>query len=108
MNRSWTKRLAMLMLLGVALDLSVPGICRTDGIVMPVLQTIASATPANSHQESNPQETFGDDCFCCCSHIVPTAHFRLERGQTVSSEGPPYLQIQPTKLSTSVYHPPRA
>lgn len=108
MNRLWTKRLAVLMLLGVTLDLSVPGFCRTDGIIMPVSQTVAAATPANSHQERGPQETLEDGCFCCCSHIVPTAHFRVERGQTVLSERPPYLQAQPTGLSASLYHPPRA
>ena len=108
MSRLWTKRLAVLILLGVALDLGVPGICQTDDIAMPVSQTIASATPANSQQERGPQKTFEDDCFCCCSHIVPTARFRLERGQTVLSEGPPYSQTQPTGLSTPFYHPPRA
>jgi len=108
MSPLWTKRLAVVMLLGVALDLSVPGFCRTDGITMPVSQTVAAATSANSQQERDPQDTFEDDCFCCCSHIVPTARFRLERGQTVLSKRPPYLQTQPTGLSTSLYHPPRA
>lgn len=89
MRSTWQKGLAAFLLLWALADLGVPGLCKSDNDRSPEVQPVAALVNAS---QTGPQDvmqkagkgsgqhdssTLDEDCFCCCSHIVPSAHFQL-------------------------------
>jgi len=105
MSRKWLRVVAALLLLFAFADLSVPGVCQTDdplpGQIAPSFGNCQMG--GNSAFQGNP----GDDCFCCCTHIVPTSHFELVIGVCVTPEVRSTGQGQVKIFHSPVYHPPR-
>jgi hypothetical protein len=70
----------------------------------------AARAGSHSHQEESPAPQQADeDCFCCCSHILPSLQFVVEglllepvdTDSTISSlpTGPPHKLYRPPRLS---------
>ena len=87
-KRRLIRGIALLFLIHAAMDLAFPELCRGETleddcqglIAEATLQRIGIAsTPVASIAASNKQRTNdpseqpsgGDDCFCCCSHVLP-------------------------------------
>jgi hypothetical protein len=73
MNSSrWRARIqqtvALILLSYAAADLFVPGICRTDD--MPALNSAATINAAHDAEIPGSENSYFDDCFCCCPHIA--------------------------------------
>jgi hypothetical protein len=118
-----SRAVAIFFLLFTAADLMTPHLCseelglsslsdlRLAGSINSQTENIAtSIADANSHQEeSSAPEQAHEDCFCCCSHILPEIHFvvagvlleRLEADAAISSlpTGPPHKPYHPPRLS---------
>jgi hypothetical protein len=102
----------MTILLWAVCDLTVPGLCSTEEENLPsvaVETIVVSATlQAADAQPHSQQAALENDCWCCCSHIAPTAQSqitvltRTTLAQTPISENPSqgWLALP--------YHPPRA
>ena len=112
---------AVFFLLFTAADLITPHLCseelglpsfgslssinsildRTDQIAM-------SIADADSHQEESPAPTqSNEDCFCCCSHILPEVHFAVEGMLLEPLDTDPAISSLPTGSPDRPYHPPR-
>lgn len=118
----WRKGLTAFLLLWTLADLSVPGLCRSDNDRSQDLQPpVSSASntffsrqqsivinigvPARGQQSSS---TSDEDCFCCCSHIVPALHFQIP---AISESVPGIALYHFNSVTASVlplYHPPRS
>jgi len=110
-----------MLLLWALADLSVPGLCKTDAdrsqdsqaesplTDSPQMQrrsvsaTLSVSIPA---QHSGP--TLGEDCFCCCAHIVPASHYSVDSFQFTVPALTFYDFSQVTVAVPSPYHPPRS
>lgn len=82
---SWSRFVALLLLVWGLCDLTVPGLCKTDfaDIQAVMAQMQSQSNPASTHRQA-PSATQkknhapapavpssdSDDCWCCCSHIV--------------------------------------
>jgi hypothetical protein len=108
---AWPRRIvAVLMLLWGFCDMTVPGVCQTDFHGTATSNSDTEITQRHQlvqvfppmHQP-NPESSAADpdDCWCCCSHIVPSPTFfpfipfsfeqsptrlRVERAQWVALE----------------------
>lgn len=49
----------------------------------------------------------GDNCLCCCHHILPVAVLTLEPGEVVRLETPPEPVVQLLFASLPIDHPPQ-
>ncbi len=113
-RKSWPKLLAFVLLVWTAVDISLPMVvCNSEGQLLLnrgaglVLSSSAPSTPRQGGSQQS-RYAYEDDCFCCCSHIVPTQHFELLA----------MLRAVPTNfiptngeargIAESVYHPPRS
>lgn len=78
MNRQrWEKPVAMLLLLWVAVDLFVPGICHAEEMESSLAQVAVTVSLPGAGSDHGTRLDYEDDCFCCCSHITPSPHFEL-------------------------------
>lgn len=121
---SWSRWVAMVLLLWGMLDLTVPGFCQTD---FTDIQAIASQMHAAS-EASTPQphgarvaqhkpqhsptpaesNSDSDDCWCCCSHIVtPVAPVSLVTLERVLDHPAAASEEGPTWRSAEFFQPPK-
>lgn len=82
----------------------LPGVGAGDE---PVLA--AFAAPGDSHRErQQDQEPHGEDCFCCCAHVLPGVSFGVaDTAGLRSLPAPPALDFIPTPPPHGTYRPPR-
>ena len=106
-RRGWQSYLASILLLWVVVDLSVPGVCRSDAEVEQGTQAVLGSSPPNPGGAQQSRFDYEDDCFCCCSHIVPRPHFELSAGLLSSLADLALLEGQPDGSVPTLYHPPR-
>lgn len=68
-----------------------------------------SLTAADSSRTEHPSQPTGieDDCFCCCSHIIPGSHVTV--ADLSDHPRPSALQINalPSSPPQDTFHPPR-
>ena len=66
--------------------------------------------PANqSSQRSNDcDQPSGDNCLCCCHHVVPVAVFVLEAAEQVLEKPVPPLTPQLAAVPAHIDHPPKS
>ncbi|MGH9845400.1 MAG: hypothetical protein ACREEM_42345 [Blastocatellia bacterium] len=63
-------------------------------------------TDQNSHSDSTPAST-GEDCFCCCSHILLGQAFNVARLIPGVRLNIPSADILPNPPPQDTFHPPR-
>jgi hypothetical protein len=111
------RAVAVFFVLFTFADLSIPQLCSEEF----GLQSLpGGSAPANlgdeagttdrdrSHQEQSEESNHSDeDCFCCCSHIVPGSHFSVDISELTSPETNPGDDSLPTSPPNAPYHPPR-
>src|SRR5215475_10495035 len=59
--------------------------------------------PGQDSHESSADE----DCFCCCSHIIPSPHVSVVTLNSPPQAGDPAITSLPSALPRDAYHPPR-
>lgn len=108
MPRQWPRVVAAFLILWALADLTVPGICGTDAPLPSTQTTTAlSAVPAGNasrSQESNRE----DDCFCCCTHIVPAPHSELSASLVDQGDLFSFAERGPHVYLSTPYPPPRS
>ena len=108
MIRKLYKTVAIVLLLWTVMDIAVPGLCASEPVLTPDAQLVLTSAPSSaSHDSSNAQFMSDDDCFCCCSHIVPSPHFLLAVAPQAVPADIKLDCAPPVSLPTSLYHPPR-
>jgi hypothetical protein len=61
-----------------------------------------------SHEQQSPNtDGCGEECFCCCSHIVPGRHFCVDLVELRSLVTTPVNNPLPTSSPDNPFHPPR-
>jgi len=132
MKPGYLRRGMAVLLLAIAffdlavIDIIAPQICN-DGF-----STIAGAAPAqndgekfdqnatvevaigvrnsfpqqDSHSESSPAST-EEDCFCCCSHVMPCFSVDYVTPNTTSRVNIALIASLPTPPPQDTFHPPR-
>ena len=109
MIRKFYKTIAIVLLLWTVADITVPGLCASERVLIPDDPLVlTSARPFASHDAPGPCFISDDDCFCCCSHIVPSPHFVLAIAPQVVPAEVRVACARPDGLPTSLYHPPRS
>ena len=77
MTRGLRKGIAIWQLLWAVADISIPRLCASETVLIPDAQLVLTSTPPSASHDSPGSRFISDDCFCCCSHIVPSPHFVL-------------------------------
>jgi hypothetical protein len=117
------RAIAILFLLYTGVDRAAPQLCReelrdSDSIVAVSVsesasepaRIIAAINPSGNSQKDQPlkSESDDDDCFCCCTHIVPGT---IVVGMPVLDLISPDVTVAhlfiPYPPVRSEYHPPR-
>jgi hypothetical protein len=112
---------AIFFLMFTAIDLGCPSFCQEDGLSgePETGRQIAASwigsqreflSPCKSDDSSDkPGQTseLKEDCFCCCSHLIPACHFNI----AILNETPrvivPTIPSLPSAPGPEPFHPPR-
>jgi hypothetical protein len=124
-KRRLIRSIALLFLLHAAIDLTSPQLCMGETLeadcqgliaVAARQRTDKSGTPVASIATSDKQGTddpseqpCGDeDCFCCCSHVIPGT---VIAAMAVTNIGSPVTRLEylsaPSPPLARAFHPPR-
>jgi hypothetical protein len=68
---------------------------------------VAGFPDQTSQQPSDCDQPFGDNCLCCCHHVVPVAIFVLEPAEQVFEKSAPRLVFHLASLPAHIDHPPQ-
>src|SRR2546423_1872657 len=102
---------AIFFLLWTLIDLSVPQICMAEFDAPPSVPGASykplTASPQHDDESSNVPFQRDDDCFCCCSHVVPAFFTRGEMLNLVAYVSAAPDQIGSVGATASLLHPPR-
>jgi hypothetical protein len=105
---------AIFFLLWTLTDLSVPQLCMADSDAPASVAGASShplilATSPKSHDDGSSSVPFqqDDDCFCCCSHVLPSSFVHVERMKAVSSFERENDDLVPYRPVNAPFHPPR-
>lgn len=114
-RKVWPKLLVSFLLLWTAVDISLPIlVCNSEAMLsLDVGPGLTLPSSSSSRQESRQDSgeskyRYEDDCFCCCSHIVPTAHVNLV---AVLRSAPAQIRLTssaPEARPRTLFHPPRS
>lgn len=122
LRQSYLSRgIAIFFFLFTVVDLATPHLCAEEmglpfspvgnsvrSAVDPTSTDTPSITARDSHQEESPAPVPADeDCFCCCSHILPGLHFVVDGilFETINTDQ--IVSFLPTGPPGKPYHPPR-
>ena len=111
--------IAMLFLLHSGVDMLFPQLCNEESFGGSFNRTWLVATNESEplvvdssrefpdDQRSNPQHR-DEDCFCCCTHVMPSAVFASpdDAEPIISKSTGPRIFI-PSAPADNPYHPPR-
>src|SRR5262249_48970003 len=114
--------IAIFFLVFTAIDLTCPSFCREEGPAGESQAVAQTADPEINSEDRliSSDETDGscpkqpahpseieEDCFCCCSHIIPGCHPSI----AVLNESPhvdiPSISSLPSAPPRDTFHPPR-
>lgn len=98
--RKVVRSVALALLVSAAVDLFVVDLVASP----PCARTVGAASTSEPGQRPDAD----DDCFCCCSHIVPGRAPDLARASLIGPQAAPQEPAEPASKPTSIYHPPRA
>lgn len=121
-KQSYIRRgIAIFFLLFTAVDLATPHLCAEEmGLLLASVETSLSppvepdtTTALSIGVASYPQEEsptpreVNEDCFCCCSHIIPSLHFAVASLVIKPVISEPIISSLPTPPPHKLFHPPR-
>ena len=123
-RRVMQRAVSLLLLLLCFFDLAIadvlfPGSCERESEMLPFVAVVptttelhqGSTTMTDSQQENRQAPTESpsveDDCFCCCTHLVPVEFYRSSQSLFRSEPITSYLRSLPSAPSAELYHPPR-
>jgi hypothetical protein len=101
---------ALVFLAWTLTDIAVPDLCLGDA------DTIANSTRDQSFVQGSPVRPSGpsdslfhrdDDCFCCCSHVLPASFVRVEMLTILASIGETAAPDTPAITPRPLFRPPR-
>lgn len=120
-NGRLARSIVILFLAYAGIDMTNPQLCNdefTPGPVQfataerlvavePTINSIAASK--DSRQEQLPSESCGDeDCFCCCTHVLPTVTINPSGSSDLITRQPSSTQMSVASADRSQpYHPPR-
>ncbi len=58
-------------------------------------------------QSSDCDQPLGDNCLCCCHHVVPVTIVTLETADCVCDEAPSEVILHTASLALPIEHPPQ-
>jgi len=58
-------------------------------------------------QNSDCDQPSGDNCLCCCHHVVPVTIVTLEAAEYVCDGTPPAVAVHAATMSLPIEHPPQ-
>ena len=99
-------------------DLFFPQFCGDDQVsllgTVPIESTekVADEFAATGNRDSQPvqdsrQSTTDEDCFCCCSHIIPSPHVSVATLNCTPQPVDPAIASLPSPPPRGPFHPPR-
>jgi hypothetical protein len=102
------KRAAGLLLFLLVLDLSTASFC-TAGTFPGGADSVGVVLSASvlAHVEG-PLNAEDDGCFCCCTHILPGAHFDLAALEPMIVAASVPGVLDPSGSPLSLFHPPKS
>ena len=113
----WRSGVALVILVWALFDLSVPGLCTTEEELLPggatvqqeyvlasTVQTPRIQSAAAVPIDQNPLE---NDCWCCCSHVVPPPHFEMSVISSFTYDEALVFERPSLGWPPLLYHPPR-
>ncbi len=107
MGKERVKRAAWLLLLLLALDLSTEGVCGAATLPASDGRGELALRAGNAPATQEAQNPDGDGCFCCCTHVLPGAHFVLTLPlPEVPAESVSALIRLPSPVH-AFFHPPK-
>ena len=68
---------------------------------------VAGFPDQTSQQPGDCDQPLGDNCLCCCHHVVPVAVFVLEPAEQVLERPSPRLIPHLASLPAHIDHPPQ-
>lgn len=117
---TWSRRVAAVLLLVWAFcDLTIPGLCQSDNPTTSsaaILQSSpnrAAHVSISEHRDDKspltaPSSGDSDDCWCCCSHIVPSVLIvSLGPIFQVPNDLDSYSPDDPRWLASKLFQPPK-
>jgi hypothetical protein len=107
-SRRISRFVALLLLLWTAVDLSIPSICRGEDPGSNMGQGASVVQRQDTDLSQPPGFQDDDDCFCCCSHIVPSSHFMADAEAHAVSSTAVLCESQIDQYPRSLFHPPRS
>lgn len=101
----------VLLVLALA-DLTVPGLCKSESgpVPLPMAGTahLSASILMRAPRSSSITMDGEDDCWCCCSHIRPSAHFELTTQFGAVAIEVNYFKGAAQSFIQDLYHPPRS
>lgn len=110
--------IAMLFLLHSGVDMLFPQLCNEEE---PVGGRFSSSSLLSTHDDTvsvsselpsdqrPDQQHKGEDCFCCCTHVMPSPAFASPGdAELVLSRNKVARLLIPSAPSDNPYHPPRS
>lgn len=116
------REIAIFFLAFVIMDVSYPQRCTDDKLVFEIPSVLAESAkyfsnisePASALHKNSPPSGMPDqsapeleDCFCCCSHIVPGTQVSAASLAAKPSPTIPKAVFLPSPPRNSFFHPPR-
>ena len=68
---------------------------------------VAGFPGQSSQQPGDCDQPLGDNCLCCCHHVVPVAIFNLEPADQVFEEPAPRPLLRLASVPAHIDHPPQ-
>lgn len=121
--------IALFFILFTFADLSIPELCQGElgscslpsssqstsnnqsddlyGVHPSARLNLSGTSEQPQQQQSESGEHAGEDCFCCCSHIVPGNQFRVALLELKTLATSPADRFLPTSQPDAPFHPPR-
>jgi hypothetical protein len=104
--------IAVFFLLFTIVDISSPHVCceELNGLVESVAQSAAvNASIVHDSRSQPPAKPSAseEDCFCCCSHVLPSLSLNMAELDFKSPETDPQQDCLLTPPLSALYHPPR-
>jgi len=69
-----------------------------------IADTCVTSTPGQSNDCDQP---LGDNCLCCCHHVVPVTIVTLEAAECVSDGPSSEVIIRTASVALPIEHPPQ-
>ena len=126
MRQGHTHRLVAILVLlfasaEISADIISPGLCCEEfcGLAGPYTPYVSvvdisldgadmmSAADDSTHEDSSSPVPAEEDCFCCCTHILPSLRFAVAEPDAISLTSGLANTILPIAPPQSAYHPPR-